>query len=347
MLPASKVSPPITLLQEICSRNGLTPDYQLLSTEGSVHEPTFKIAVTVTDISAIASGQSKKKARHAAAREAIERLRQKKDLNFDGINFETLAPVDDDATSQSAYATAINEANPVGKLQEICMKMRVNPPDYETRDERGLAHERVFYLSCNIASLNLSTMGQGRSKKLAKRQAAEHMLTKLESSGIYDKSATERKGKTETGVDSLYIDADDNSHFVRARRLVTEFIVALDCTESELRKDIKLIEENDVDNDFFYDLLNDTMPEDYFYEFAYLNDSTCLLHIYEKATLTNPPTLVMTSFGVGNSVTAMKNAVINAYKLILAMKNPLIRKDCHQEEEENLQSHPSPEAMES
>lgn len=342
MVPTSKVSPPITLLQEICSRNGLTPDYQLLSTEGSVHEPTFKIAVTVTDISAIASGQSKKKARHAAAREAIERLRQKKDLNFDGINFETLAPVEEEIASQSAYATAINEANPVGKLQEICMKMRVNPPDYETRDEQGLAHERVFYLSCNIESLNLSTMGQGRSKKLAKRQAAEYMLTKLESSGIYDKSASNNKGKTDTGVDSLYIDADDNSHFVRARRLVTEFITALACTENEIRKDIELIQDNDVDDDFFYDLLNDTMPDGYYYEFAYLNDSICFLHIYEET----PRTLVMTSFGVGDSVSAMKDAVLNAYKLILVMKNPLTRKDCRQSLQEVEESRPSQAAME-
>jgi dsRNA-specific ribonuclease len=329
MQSAAKISPPITLLQEICSRNGLTPDYQLLSTEGSVHEPTFKIAVTVADISAIASGQSKKKARHAAARDAIEKLRLKKDLNFDGINFETLAPVEDEETTKSAYSAAINEANPVGKLQEICMKMRVNPPDYETCDERGLAHERVFFLSCRIASLNLSTLGQGRSKKLAKRQAAELMLAQLESSGIYDKTAN-NKTKTEQGVDSLFIDSDDNTCFVKTRCQTSEFITALDCTESELWKDIEMIEKDDVNDDTFYNILQETIPDGYYTEFHYINDYACTLHIYESCE--PEPVLVLTSVGFGDGeVGAMKQAVINGYKTILILKNPLVRKERNQE----------------
>jgi dsRNA-specific ribonuclease len=325
MQMASKVSPPITLLQEICSRNGLTPDYQLLSTEGSVHEPTFKIAVSVSDISAIASGQSKKKARHAAARDAIEQLRQKKDLNFDGIDFETLAPIDESVVEKSSYSTAINEANPVGKLQEICMKMRVNPPDYETCDERGLAHERVFYLTCLIASLNLRTLGQGRSKKLAKRQAAELMLTELESSGVYDKT-TNSKTKAEQGVIFLLIDEDDNSHFVRSRCQISEFIKELDCSERELWQDIALIEEDESDS--FYDILQETIPKGYYTEFHYINDFACLLHVYE--TCEPEPILVMSSFGVGDSeVSAMKQAVINGYKVMLTFKKPLAGKKFH------------------
>uniref|UniRef100_A0A6G1SGI2 RISC-loading complex subunit tarbp2 n=1 Tax=Aceria tosichella TaxID=561515 RepID=A0A6G1SGI2_9ACAR len=326
---AAKISPPITLLQEICSRNGLTPDYQLLSTEGSVHEPTFKIAVTVADISAIASGQSKKKARHAAARDAIEKLRLKKDLNFEGINFETLAPVEEEEVTQSAYSTAINEANPVGKLQEICMKMRVNPPDYETCDERGLAHERVFFLSCRIASLNLSTMGQGRSKKLAKRQAAELMLAQLESSGIYDKTAINNKTKADQGVESLFIDSDDNTHFVKTRCQASEFITALDCTESELWKDIEMIEKDDVNDDTFYNILQETIPDGYYTEFHYINDYSCILHIYESCE--PEPVLVISSFGCGDSeVSAMKQAVINGYKTILVLKNPLAKNELSQ-----------------
>jgi dsRNA-specific ribonuclease len=334
---APKISPPITLLQEICSRNGLTPDYQLLSTEGSVHEPTFKIAVTVADISAIASGQSKKKARHAAARDAIDKLRLKKDLNFDGINFETMAPVEDEEITKSAYSTAINEANPVGKLQEICMKMRVNPPDYDTCDERGLAHERVFFLSCRIASLNLSSMGQGRSKKLAKRQAAELMLAQLESSGIYDKTAN-NKTKAEQGVESLFIDSDDNTNFVNTRRQLSEFMMALDCTESELRKDIELIEKDDVNDDTFYNILQETIPAGYHTEFHYINDYACLLNIYE--TCEPVPILIMSSFGDGEGeVSAMKQAVINGYKNILTLKNPLARVDDSEQDFKIAENH--------
>lgn len=342
MQSGAKISQPITLLQEICTRNGLTPDYQLLSTEGSVHEPTFKIAVTVGDISAIASGQSKRKARHAAARDAIEKLRLKKDLKFDGINFNCLAP--EEELTESAYSAALNEANPVGKLQEICMKMRVNPPDYDTCDERGLAHERVFFLSCRIASLNLSTMGQGRSKKMAKRQAADLMLDQLESSGIYDKTANNNKTKAEQGVELLLIDSDDNTHFVKTRRQTSEFITALDCTESELWKDIELIEKDDVNDDTFYNILQETIPDGYYTEFHYINDYTCMLKIYESCE--PEPSLVLTSYGLGDGgVSAMKQAVINGYKTILTLKNPLIKKESCQDDSFTETHHSVPQLV--
>ena len=348
MLPATKISPPITLLQEICARNGLTPSYQLLSTEGSVHEPTFKFAVSVADVSAIASGQSKKKARHAAAREIIDKLRQKPNLNFEGINFDSLAPVEEQVpmvTSpnedgveadgsnacpnnfQGSYSLAMSETNPVGKLQEICMKMRVNPPDYDTADERGLAHERVFYLTCSIASLSLQTLGQGRSKKLAKRQAAEKMLDKLESSGIYDKSANSKKN--EQGVDSLHIDSCDNKCFVKQLRLVNDLLQNIDvASPNALWKDINMIEEDDVNDELFYDLIHETIPKDFRIEFHYMTDKHCLLYICDLAK--PKPNLILTSFGYGNNnYEAMKKATTNAYKQMLILLRPFTGRASH------------------
>lgn len=312
----TKISPPITLLQEICSRNGFTAEYQLLSTEGSVHEPTFKIAVTVADITVTASGQSKKKARHAAAREAIDKLRQRTDLNFDGVNFESMSSVVEQPT-KSVYAIAASEANPVGKLQEICMKMRVNPPDYDTCDERGLAHERIFVLSCSIASLNLTTLGDGRSKKLAKRQAAEHMLAKLESFEIYDKTSNSKAN--DHGISSLNMDSDDNSHFVKTRRLITELCAQLDSTVSDLWYDVNMIETDNVNPDLFYDLFQETVSRVGSCQFTWISDMHCLLHVYDREE-----NVVMTSFGSSdNNSSAMKNAVINAYKLMMVLMNPL------------------------
>lgn len=320
----TKASPPITLLQEICSRNGLTAEYQLLSTEGSVHEPTFKIAVMVGDITVTASGQSKKKARHAAAREAIEKLRQRENLNFDGINFDSMTTIGE-PVDKSVYATAVNEANPVGKLQEICMKMRVNPPDYDTCDEKGLAHERVFVLSCAIASLNMTTLGCGRSKKLAKRQAAEFMLAKLENSEIYDKSASSKSG-IEIGSSSLNIDADDSSHFVKSRRLVTELCGRLDCSIEDLWSDIRLIEEDNVTEDIFYKLFYETISRiDLRCEFNFITDSHCLLHVYD-----HEDNRVITLLGSGNSnILAMKDSVIKAYKTMIVLLKPLTEKENH------------------
>lgn len=47
--------------------------------------------------------------------------------------------------------------NPVGALQELCMKLRWRPPFYETVIEEGLPHERTFGISCLVN--NLSEMG--------------------------------------------------------------------------------------------------------------------------------------------------------------------------------------------
>jgi dsRNA-specific ribonuclease len=38
---------PVSVLQELCVKRQITPKYDLIQIEGSVHEPTFKYRVTV------------------------------------------------------------------------------------------------------------------------------------------------------------------------------------------------------------------------------------------------------------------------------------------------------------
>lgn len=82
--------------------------------------------------------------------------------------------------------TQENDLNPVGKLQEICMKKRWRPPTYDTIEEIGLPHERVFTMTCQIehTDVNVKVTGRGKSKKQAKRSAAHEMIAKLESLNI-------------------------------------------------------------------------------------------------------------------------------------------------------------------
>lgn len=40
---------PVSILQELLSRRGTTPKYELVQIEGAIHEPTFKYRVTVAD----------------------------------------------------------------------------------------------------------------------------------------------------------------------------------------------------------------------------------------------------------------------------------------------------------
>lgn len=314
---SSKQSPPITLLQEICSRNGLTAEYQLLSTEGSVHEPTFKMAVTVDNITVTAAGQSKKKARHAAAKEAINKLRMRSDLSIDGINFDTLSSL---SPPPSASLNPTSEPNPVGKLQEICMKLRVNPPDYDTYQEEGLAHERIFRISCKINRLNQMTIGEGRSKKLAKRQAAELMLAKLESINVYDRHA--EPSAANPIACAIHLDHEDNSIFVRNRYRADVVKKVLGNSTEELANNISLIETDDVNDDLFYQLIHDVWIQDDWagsFEFEFVSDNHCLLHLMDEDRYP-----VVTSWGMGkNDIMAMKEATVRAHKILIGYINPL------------------------
>merc|ERR1712141_114438 len=65
---------PVSLLQELYVRKGITPKYDLVQIEGAVHEPTFKYRVTIGEFVASGCGQSKKKAKHSAAKAILDKV---------------------------------------------------------------------------------------------------------------------------------------------------------------------------------------------------------------------------------------------------------------------------------
>jgi len=77
---------------------------------------------------------------------------------------------------------ATYESNPIGWLQEMCMKRFMPPPRYVTEQEdtggNGAPHERVFTVACVL--MTLREVGRGKSKKVAKRQAAHNMWEMLQ-----------------------------------------------------------------------------------------------------------------------------------------------------------------------
>jgi len=58
---------PIMILQEICTKLNVHTIYENISTEGQVHDPSFGYRVTCGNISMISKGNSKQKAKQAAA----------------------------------------------------------------------------------------------------------------------------------------------------------------------------------------------------------------------------------------------------------------------------------------
>eukprot|EP00095_Tigriopus_kingsejongensis_P006651 snap_masked-scaffold363_size195477-processed-gene-0.8 protein:Tk06651 transcript:snap_masked-scaffold363_size195477-processed-gene-0.8-mRNA-1 annotation:"interferon-inducible double stranded rna-dependent protein kinase activator a homolog" len=200
VLEAVTVSPPpaktpVSLLQELYVKKGMTPNYDLIQIEGAVHEPTFKYRVTVGEFVATGTGQSKKKAKHAAAKSVLEKIKavQLKAVSHSAMGTSpaqalksALMPASAAVAAQlpdlnsgvllSPYDDGI-EGNPVGELQELCMNRRIQPPAYEVSLEEGQPHERKFVILCSVGKHEET--GSGKSKKLAKRLAAHQMLKRL------------------------------------------------------------------------------------------------------------------------------------------------------------------------
>ncbi|XP_055850180.1 interferon-inducible double-stranded RNA-dependent protein kinase activator A homolog isoform X2 [Episyrphus balteatus] len=173
---------PVSILQELLSRRGITPSYELIQMEGAIHEPTFRYRVSFNDkdvpFTAMGAGRSKKEAKHSAARALIDKLT--------GVQLPESQANDVDANSncgggggdtKGGYSEKVM-GNPIGWLQEMCMSRRWPPPTYETEMEVGLPHERLFTIACTI--LNFREMGKGKSKKIAKRFAASKMWQRLQ-----------------------------------------------------------------------------------------------------------------------------------------------------------------------
>ncbi|XP_043210504.1 RISC-loading complex subunit tarbp2-like isoform X2 [Amphibalanus amphitrite] len=174
-MPTMPTKTPVSLLQELCAKRGITPKYDLIQVEGAVHQPTFLYKATVGEFMATGQGQSKKKAKHAVAKAVLDLVLG----NQAAPPGAPMAPVQADSLGQlvSPYDDGI-AGNPVGQLQELCMAYRLPPPVYEPVSEQGLPHERTFTIACRIGTA-LSETGVGKSKKIAKRQASNLLLTKL------------------------------------------------------------------------------------------------------------------------------------------------------------------------
>ncbi|KMY90090.1 interferon-inducible double-stranded RNA-dependent protein kinase activator A homolog isoform X2 [Drosophila simulans] len=186
---------PVSILQELLSRRGITPGYELVQIEGAIHEPTFRFRVSFKDkdtpFTAMGAGRSKKEAKHAAARALIDKLigaqlpESPSSSAGPSVTGLTVAGSGGDVNANATGGGDAGEktvGNPIGWLQEMCMQRRWPPPSYETETEVGLPHERLFTIACSI--LNYREMGKGKSKKIAKRLAAHRMWVRLQETPI-------------------------------------------------------------------------------------------------------------------------------------------------------------------
>uniref|UniRef100_A0A0A9Z792 Putative RISC-loading complex subunit BRAFLDRAFT_242885 n=1 Tax=Lygus hesperus TaxID=30085 RepID=A0A0A9Z792_LYGHE len=184
---------PVSVLQELLSRRGSTPKYELVQVEGAIHEPTFRYRVTVGEVLAMGTGRSKKEAKHAAAKAILDKLTGNVEGNGLSNSNNNLSEMVKSISSQEQSGTMVT--NPIGVLQELCMSRRWPPPAYETEFEEGLPHERLFTISCIV--FRHKETGTGKSKKIAKRLAAHNMWQRLKNLPVDNNSAGWNEGMDE------------------------------------------------------------------------------------------------------------------------------------------------------
>lgn len=69
------------------------------------------------------------------------------------------------------------------RLQELLQSQALPLPAYDLVSVQGEAHVQVFAVSCEVASLQLITAGEGASRRRAEQLAAERMLALMPAAG--------------------------------------------------------------------------------------------------------------------------------------------------------------------
>jgi len=223
---------PVGALQERYQSRGVLPSYRVVQFEGMSHNPVFTYQVTIGDMSTMGSGNSKKQAKHAAARAMLDKIDGR--VPAAGMNTPAGMPQPNldnktitasqsgtEATSQSNGANGTNgtggtggggspnagngtgngtslPSNPIGSLQEYCVKCSLPLPIYDLQNTSGQPHQRNFEIIAKVGAI--ASNGTGTSKKDAKRDAATALLDKLKALGSEVANAA---GATTNGTEGV------------------------------------------------------------------------------------------------------------------------------------------------
>lgn len=314
------IKTPISLLQEIATKCSCQPVYENISTEGQVHEPLFIYKVTVGDISAIAKGASKKRAKHAAALAYLNEIRFKSidKNNTLADNIEVLIKSINEANSDETHfddpnndetlnkkLTEADKSNPVGDLLELTQKLSLRPPKFEYGEEEGLPHNRMF--TCYSHFDKFKEVGTGSSKKVAKRLAAQKLLDKLKEQSNLNELKIEKIGDANINDFSSGKDKNkkSNHNFFSSLKNSNKTVISRLLSKSEILSD------EDLKKELFYQLATE---ENFEFKFYNLGKKKTGLDQVLLQTKTNP-NLVVNGVGL-NMNEALENAAFNILSLL-------------------------------
>ena len=91
----------------------------------------------------------------------------------------TVGLISNGTSNGSAPATTnVANGNTIGQLQELCVHKGLQMPRYDFESMDGQPHQRSFRIVVNVG--NLTAIGEGTSKKDAKRSAAGKMIKQVQ-----------------------------------------------------------------------------------------------------------------------------------------------------------------------
>ncbi|XP_060536827.1 double-stranded RNA-binding protein Staufen homolog 2-like isoform X2 [Cylas formicarius] len=210
----SELKSPISLVYEISLKRNLNVTFEVLSEKGPPHMKVFVTQCRVGDFLAEGEGNGKKISKKRAAEKMLEELSKLPPLpNVANISqmkrkrvtnkkkTRNLIKVNMDKNSETP-----EEINPISRLIQIQQANKEREPVYTVLEERGAPRRREFVIEASVNGH--SCTGVGPNKKVAKRNAADALLTELGYSTAGSKSQTQNKSDKE--VDALIGSNDKN-----------------------------------------------------------------------------------------------------------------------------------------
>ncbi|XP_060083019.1 double-stranded RNA-binding protein Staufen homolog isoform X1 [Ylistrum balloti] len=179
-----KLKSEISLVHEIALKRNLKVSFDVIRESGPPHMKTFVTRCTVGEFEAEAEGNSKKMSKKKVAEMMLEKLRELPALPVSAMKprnkpnnkkkSKNIIKVSQVQKANPDYGVGIN---PISRLIHFQQAQQKKEPVYTLVTERGLPRRREFVIQVQVDDQTCT--GVGPNKKLAKRHAAEAMLTLL------------------------------------------------------------------------------------------------------------------------------------------------------------------------
>ncbi|XP_076262696.1 double-stranded RNA-binding protein Staufen homolog 2-like isoform X2 [Rhynchophorus ferrugineus] len=181
----SELKSPISLVYEIALKRNLNVIFEVISEKGPPHMKVFVTQCRVGNFIAEGEGNGKKISKKRAAEKMLEELSKLPPLpNVNNLSqmkrkrvtnkkkTRNLIKVNMDKPSETT-----EEINPISRLIQIQQANKEREPVYTVLEERGAPRRREFVIEASVNGH--SCTGVGPNKKVAKRNAADALLTDL------------------------------------------------------------------------------------------------------------------------------------------------------------------------